>query len=288
MKHILKPKTIRAIIPAYGLSEEEIRRTAAGLHFFNSKPLVIVNDDSETLHSDVRNLEEKGFIQAIHIPLQIGKAEAIRRGLREVLKDSDLEIVVQVDGDLKQDIGDVEPLIDYMKKTEAQMVVANRYAYQDLNSQHHRKSIAEILSKSISMITPYEIPDTVCGMRAYDKLLAQIFAKSKSFGYGIEIEQLILAASVNASVSTFEVHSNKQSNFTNVEKIEDNLFALNLHLDALKISDGMKNYAANALVKIKARQSFTLDLSMLGVPLKILLSYNGKQTDDSFSLYSLN
>jgi|GEM_PF-6912692 len=286
-------ENLKIIIPAYALYPKEIEDTLVQLKELdlttNSKPIVVVNDDPQNdmgkqLHKIVEIYENEGWVQGIHIKMQLGKAEALRRGWEKALEDKNIETILQIDGDLKQSLWDLPKLLQYMETQKADMVLANRYAHQNIEAeQPHRNAISGILSIAVNHVTGYELPDTVCGMRAYNRKLAELFSnKSKSFGYGIEIEQILLAATINAKIASFGVKSNRQNDFTNVDKIAENLEEFNRFFKELNVSEMSRNYFANYLCQIKARKDFIIDISGVGIPKRLSLKYN--KENDSYSL----
>jgi len=257
------------IIPAYNLSPLNITNLIHRLPLKMKLPLIIYNDDlkSPTLKK-IKELENKGKLSSIIIPFQVGKTEAIRRGIEEILKNKniDIDIIIQVDGRQKQPPEDIESLISIFQKSEYDMIIANRYSYQDISNQQHRKTISSTISSIIQVLTGISIPDPVCGTRGYRIKLAKKFLKLRGFGYGLEIEQLIIAGLIGAKVSSVPIHSKQQENFTLAEKIEDNFMTIISYLKELKISNEVKIMLCYILSQIKMRNDFICDLTPLGIP----------------------
>lgn len=257
----------RYLIPAYRLSRANIINVLTRLPYTTSLPLVVYNDDinSPTL-SQIQDLESNGKATLLLLPHQVGKAEAVRQGLAEILQDENIEAVVQVDGRQKQPPEDVALLMMHLQESGADMVIANRYAFQNLSNAPHRKIISSSLSAIVQALTGISVPDAACGTRAYRIPLARKFLKLRSFGYGLEVEQLIIAGLTSSRVLHVPVHSKPQENYTPAEKIEDNLMSLISYSAELKIPDKAKDILCYILAQIKQRRDFTCDLSPLGIP----------------------
>jgi hypothetical protein len=262
---------IRALIPAYSLSPANISNLINRLPEEAGIPLVVYNDvpDSNTLIR-LRELEITGKIQTLILPFQVGKAEAVRRGLVELLKDENIDAIVQVDGRQKQPPEDVSVLIEHLKNSNVDMVIANRYAYQNLESDPHRKIASSVFSGIIRHFTGIDIPDAVCGTRIYRVKLAKAFLRLRSFGYGLEAEQLVIASLAHASVSYAPIHSAPQENYTPAEKIEDNLMVFLAYANELAIDYSAKATLCYIQSQIKQRRAFKCDLTGIGIDKQII------------------
>jgi hypothetical protein len=217
----------------------------------------------------LRELEASKKIRLLVLPFQVGKAEAIRRGLIRLLREKDIDAVVQIDGRQKQPPEDVSVLIDCFKKSGADMVVANRYAYKDKKLDRHRITISTTLAGIIKYFTGIDIRDAACGMRIYRVKLARQFLQLRSFGYGLEAEQLIIASLNKAQVIHAPIHSKPQEIYTSAEKIEDNLIALLAYAKELSMNNDAKATLSYFLFNIKQRNIFNCNLKAIGIDKQI-------------------
>ena len=247
-------------------------------------PLFVFNDGpSAATLQRLKELRDRGALHLLQMPYQVGKAEAVRRGL-SVLLDGSIEGVVQVDGRQKQPPEDVALLIRHLEESHADIVIADRYTKQDLSQNHHRVVVSSALSRIISVVTGISVPDAACGTRAYRASLAARFLTLRGFGYGLEAEQLVIASLMSAKVSHVPVRSRPQEDHTPAEKIEDNICSLLAYADDLRMSDSMRQCLCYILSAVKARKSFSCDLRALGIQQRIRARFVVASKGQSYSL----
>jgi len=266
---------IASIIPAYKVTIPEIEALLARLPKILGIPLIAYNDSDLELRRFLRRLESKGFIRLFNIPYQVGKIEIMKQGINHLLSISDADVIVQTDVHLKQQPEEIINLVECLLETGLGMVVANRYGYQSLAEQEHRRSASMCLSQIVEKLTGYQLKDTVWGTRSYTRELGVMFTHLNSFGYGLEMEQILIAAVNGFSVGECPVQSNRQADATNAEKIEDNLYALIGYCDSLKVSTLIMSTLCFMLAKIKQRVSFDIGMSPFNVDGIITFKYVG-------------
>jgi len=263
------------LVPAYHLSCLEITELLNRLPEGLGTPFVVYNDDDSRMREHLESLERGGQLRAVYVPLQVGKAEAVRQGLQMLLDMSAADVIVQVDGHLKQPPEEVPELVCHLVETGLQMVVTNRYGFQNLRGQTHRSTISGLLSDIVEQLTGYKLHDVVCGTRAYVRSLAQQFLHVRSFGYGLEVEEVLIAASEGLSVGECPTRSNLQASATNAEKIEDNLFALINYANETRMPDNTRAMLCFMLTRVKQRTSFDVDTAVFGTSGVVRFEYIG-------------
>lgn len=273
------------IIPAYRVDDAELRSTISQLEVLFSGFIVVLNDemiDPDRMEVVKKFTESEVWVVGIKGP--IGKGEAVRAGLRIALSESDSKFFVQMDGHLKQPPAQVARLLSRVSKNpQIGMAVANRYGNQNPPLGAHRKAVTDGLSSLIARVTGYQIADTASGMRAYTRDLASIFAeKSHCFGYGLELEQLFIAAQYGFKVTQESVDSNMQARSTAAEKIEDNLAAL-IAYTAKELDPDERATLHRVMAGIKMRDSFEVDGHVFGIPGICRYDYAGRAEDDEES-----
>ena len=252
---------VAPLIPAYHLSLEEIHSTLEKVPKHFEIPLIVYNDQDVLTYEYLKSLEEEGEIRLVHIPFQVGKAEAVRRGLKSLLRQSDANIIVQLDGRSKQPVESTKDLVDTLISGDNHMVIGNRYKLQNMEGQLHRASSSILLSSIVEGMTGYKIQDTVCGMRAYVRHLAEKFCNLKSFGYGLEIEEILISHSHGSRIGELPIQSNRQDDKTNAEKIEDNFHVLISCAGDKNVEDDAISLLNHILLQVKKRISFDFSLS---------------------------
>ena len=262
---------VQPLIPCYNISISEFDLLLESMPLVYEKPLIITNGVSRDVATYLDKLKNSNTIDLIILPFQIGKAETIRQGLRHILTKN-IDIVVQIDGRNKQLCNQTISHCELVKDG-FDLVLSNRYHYQDVSNQEHRYSFLKLVNHIVVAIAGYSFQDLVCGTRAYTKELAQYFTKSRSFGYGIEIEQALIAMSKNKKIIDIGVQSNIQHKGTNVEKIEDNFSTLLSYAIDLDYRDDIIFLLNLIMVNIKKRIDFEIDARCIGIENKILFKY---------------
>lgn len=252
---------VKPIIPIYKPQKHEVQKLLNDLPQEFLPPLLIVSDTNDELLDEIYKIGESRKAEIINIGNQIGKLETIRTGIITVLKDEDIEIFFQLDARNKQVIDRLQLMVDKLINENADMIVANRYATQDMNSQNHRISISSFVSKIINYLTGYELQDTACGTRAYTRNLANHFINLRGYGYGLELEQLIFSSKLKMKVIDYPLISNLQADGTNAEKLEDNFMVIINYISEIKMEKAVKETLCYALTMIKKRNSFSLIFS---------------------------
>jgi hypothetical protein len=268
---------IATLLPAFRLSTEEIYMTITKLPKNFEPPLIVLNDDNIEMAEYLSNLSKLHKIKLINIPYQIGKSEALRQGIKLLLQESDANIILQFDGRLKQPVQQLPSMIEMMHKEKLDMIVGDRYTKQDMIGQDHRKASSGLMSLIIKNLTGYDLKDAVCGTRAYMRELADHFINMRCFGYGAEIEQLLIAKTKSYNVSSYPLETNRQADVTNAEKIEDSVFAIINYANELEMKDSVRNTLNYILSQIKRRNTFDINLSVFGIESNIKLRYVGDQ-----------
>ena len=60
---------------------------------------------------------------------------------------------------------------------------------------------------------------------------------TRSFGYGLEVEEILIASIHRLSVREWPTHSNQQADATNAEKLEDNISVLLSYANEARMAD---------------------------------------------------
>ena len=268
------------IIPLFRTTRDEIIQILKRCPPSYNKPLFVLNEDNQALSEYLNILKKENEINLFEIPFQVGKAEAIRCGLEFLLMKYSPSIILQLDSHLKQPPEETIELIKMLEDENLDMVVANRYKFQNLAKYEHRSHVSSFCSKALNELTGYELRDVLCGTRAYRKNLAEKFLHLRTFGYGLEVEQIIIAFLNHYKVGDAAIHSKPQDEATNAGKIEDNLYTLLVYANDLGMSNAARNLIHHILVMIKRRISFMVDLSELGINANTRFEYNNEFSID--------
>jgi len=289
-------KIITPLIPAYKLNVNEIDTILNHLPSEFSKPFFIINDCPDDTVSYLNILSKKNEVAVHALPSQIGKAEVIRKGLSAII-DSNLstDIIVQLDGRNKQLCNQTKEHCYKLIHEQLDMVITNRYQFQNIENQPHRKGVTVFLNTIITSIFPnYNFTDMVCGTRAYTLELAFKIINSICFGYGIEIEEILIAGTNEMKIGEIGVSSNLQHSATNASKIEDVLYSILNYSNIIGYEKDIIYSLSNALVNIKKRQNFHFCLSNLKktgtlyfqyISSPIVNAYTSGTANDGYSIF---
>ena len=189
-------------------------------------------------------LDIKGVVHTIKPEEHLGKAGAIREGLKTALKNNpDTKYFVQPDFDNDPDCQQAPKLLQILVensigKDSKVMVLGERdYALRRNGFlDEHRLAIFALQQQFCAQLGYPQIVDPTSGLRVYTRELAELFVKhGKSTGFGSDVEQLLIAAIEKANVFPAKLTSaRRRADQTAVFKFIDCQNALNLHADSLR------------------------------------------------------
>lgn len=202
--------------------------------------LAVVDDGCGLSREGLRDVPDL----LVTLPQNMGKAQAIRRGL-EVLLDQGLEFIVQYDGDGDQSYVDIPVIHDHLVSlaqadpTIPALVIGDRYAEirnePNPESIEYRQTILTFFGAIARQLGFEGVRDWVSGARSYTRRYAEEFLnRSKSSRYGIESEQLVAASLMGARVAVAPLtESRPRDPHTLTSKWLENFEVYRDHADAL-------------------------------------------------------
>lgn len=209
------------IIPVHRPDPEPLERTVDEAVKHCSSVVVVANCDQPVAQLQVA--VDRDCVDFVDVGRCVGKAEAIRVGLRHAIEQRLAGAFVQLDATMKIPPSVVPALLTSLSEMEASMVVANRYAQRDLELEPHRFAVTSIF-REIARSAGSDTPDPFCGSRAYTRALGLLALEHGiSEGYGIEFEQLLIAAHVGGTVMNVSVPPVEQDSSTDGRKVIDTL-----------------------------------------------------------------
>jgi hypothetical protein len=247
--------TIALVLPLADLSMQELNATFATVPPRINYIVAVLNGPMP----EISNLDRTSRVIPVVLKSQVGKAEALRRGFLYIAQNLTVDLVAQADARGKQSLLGLEPMIDQLKKG-LDLVTANRYASQNLSQQPHRTAIRVFFSTIMNSCFNLNFEDYLCGTRVYTEELSKHFQSSSAFGYGLEIEQLIVASQMECKTATVGIESNLQNNFTEAEKIEDVMSVLLVRIPLKQPWIDLRQALSNCLFNVKRRVTFEIEL----------------------------
>lgn len=136
-----------------------------------------VNDGSS---DDTGNMLEllrqnhAGNVTVLHLHVNCGKGEAVRKGINYMLKNSPSTYLAYIDADLSTPLKEVIRIFDMMKEQQLLFVFGSRVSV--FGSQIHRLNYrhygGRIIATIIDMVFHLSIYDTQCGLKIFHNTLA--------------------------------------------------------------------------------------------------------------------
>lgn len=264
-------------LPGYGDSVGRFRDFAERSKDISGLNLAVVDDGSRLNPEEFREFTDL----LVQIPVNEGKASALRKGLDVLLKDPDIdpEFIVQYDGDGDQSYVDIPHFVRKLEETaegdssKPALVIGDRYSERlstppNPDSVSYRQSLL-IFFGSIAGQLGYDIKDWVSGARGYTAEYARRFLeRSSSNSYGVEAEQLVVAYLEGASVGRVPLaFSRPRDPNSERSKWLQNFDAFLLYSDELR-NRGM-GHMVDTLEELTGnlrgeKDYFDLDLSSIG------------------------
>ncbi|MBI1335402.1 MAG: glycosyltransferase [Phycisphaera sp.] len=187
------------VIPCYNEAGRlDTGAIAAFLVTQGETSVIFVNDGSTD--SSQRLLEQfctqhAGRARVIDIQPNVGKAEAVRRGLLDAMKNEAVKYVGFLDADLATPIGDMPLLVREFERGETvQWVFGSRVRLmgRDVHRKTGRHYIGRVFATFASLTLGLPIYDTQCGAKVFrnNKLLADVIAEPFETRWLFEIEMV--------------------------------------------------------------------------------------------------
>jgi glycosyltransferase involved in cell wall biosynthesis len=204
---------VTIIIPCYN---EETRLPLHDYRQFLSEyqgQLVFVNDGSTDRTLDVLKELQKDFslhVNILHLKKNMGKAEAVRRGILEASSDENIDIVGFMDADLSTPFEETGYFLDAFRDARFKMVFGSRISRIGANIQrfHTRHYFGRILATLVSIYLMIPIYDSQCGAKFFHagfakKLFAEPFVSRWLFD--VEIFRRIALYGLNVEECCYEL-----------------------------------------------------------------------------------
>lgn len=153
---------------------------------------VIVCDDGST--DMTSSIAEALDVRVVRHAETRGKGEALKTLFKEVM-ELNPEIVVALDGDGQHNPDEIPILLKPIETGESDVVVGSRYVDGGkMDAPLYRRFGLRVINSLYRRVAGGLVRDTQCGFRAYSRKAFEFLIHYDAKGYGIEGEQLVLAA----------------------------------------------------------------------------------------------
>ncbi|MGV8168479.1 MAG: glycosyltransferase [Candidatus Nanoarchaeia archaeon] len=245
---------VASIIPFYYLSDNfnkdvKLLQTTINALRNYSKVVVVVDDGTE-----LKKVKNAVVLKHDH---NMGKGEAIRTGLRYVFeKEKSIGLIIECDADNDQDPEEAWLFRNYRFCDAGEndfLYLGDRYYAPQMNPPGRYRSKINVLQTLLFSELGIKVRDSVSGFRAYPINLGNIIlTKSKSKGFGIATEELILSYLNGFKIKEIELeYAKPRKEFTKTYKLVEVLEGILLHEEELRMNG--KYDLCDKLISVKQK-----------------------------------
>jgi glycosyltransferase involved in cell wall biosynthesis len=171
---------VGVVIPCY--NEEKRLDSKEFISFITKNSgyrLCFVNDGSTDNTAEVLDNLRKGredFIKIYNCAENVGKAEAVRKGMLYMNTQADLDYIGFLDADLSTSLIDFDDLVSVIENSSYKIVSGSRISRMGANitKQSSRKLISSMINLIIKKILSLDFKDTQCGAKVFHKDVIEI------------------------------------------------------------------------------------------------------------------
>jgi glycosyltransferase involved in cell wall biosynthesis len=212
----LNRTSVAAAIPAYH-EETHVRGVAERVRAQLDHVLVI--DDGSTDATAARARE--GGAEVIVHPVNVGKGEAIKSGLRHWLERPEIEFILLLDSDGQHLPEEIPRFFNAAAASQASLFVGTRM--NDVREMPFvRRTVNRYMSRRISRLCGQDVPDTQCGYRMIHRDLAPLLlAGTSRFDY--ETEMLIVASRAGFRIASVPISTIYSDEVSSIHPVRDTI-----------------------------------------------------------------
>ena len=168
------------IIPAYN-EQESIKNVVNEIYEnIDNCDILVVNDGST---DNTYNEAIKTNAKVLNLSNNLGIGGAVQAGYLYAYKNN-YDIAIQIDGDGQHNPKYINDMIQIISDGQADMVIGSRFVIKTGYKQTFFRMLGiKLTSEIIKMFARNKIYDTTSGMRAINKSIIELFAKSYPYDY---------------------------------------------------------------------------------------------------------
>jgi glycosyltransferase involved in cell wall biosynthesis len=212
----LDRRNVAAVIPAYH-EEAHVGRVAE--RTLAQLDHVLVVDDGSTDATATR--ARAGGAEVIVHPVNRGKGEAIKTGLRHWLAHEEIESIVLLDADGQHLPEEIGRFLAAASATGAGLFVGTRM--NDVREMPFvRRTVNRYMSRRISRLCGQDVPDTQCGYRMVGRgLVPHLLDGTSRFEY--ETEMLIIASRAGFRIASVPISTIYSDEVSSIHPVRDTI-----------------------------------------------------------------
>lgn len=170
------------VIPAYNESENILNLCEEIVSFNSSVDILVVDDSADTLTYDLIQNRKHSRICIIHRGVKSGRGQAVLHGYRESFKKK-YRYYVEMDADFSHSVADLAKLLDCIKATNSDLVIASRYLKESriLNWPLRRRVFSYLANQASRFFLNIPLTDCNHGFRVYSCRAIEAIVKKSSF-----------------------------------------------------------------------------------------------------------
>jgi glycosyltransferase involved in cell wall biosynthesis len=213
---LLDRRNVAAVIPAY--HEEAHVRSVAERTRAQLDHVIVIDDGSSD--ATAARAREAGAEVIIH-PVNVGKGESIKTGLRHWLAREEIEFILILDADGQHLPDEIGRFLAAGNASEAALFVGTRM--NDVSEMPFvRRTVNRYMSRRISRLCRQEVPDTQCGYRMIQRNLApHLLAGTSRFDY--ETEMLIIASRAGFRIASVPISTIYSDEVSSIHPVRDTI-----------------------------------------------------------------
>lgn len=187
---------------------------------------VIVVDDGSADDTE-RVAADNGAIVMRHVK-NLGKGASLKEGFDFILRMTNFDAVIIMDGDGQHDPNDIQKFIIHAREKSSDIVIGNRMDFTK-NMPFVRRLTNRLMSSVLSVMCKQRIPDTQCGFRLIRRdVLEKI--KLESNKYDLESEILIKASRKRRKIASIPVETIYRNEQSRIHPVKDSIRFIGLIL----------------------------------------------------------
>lgn len=180
--------------------------------------VVVIDDGSVDNTENVAS--ENGAIVIRHMK-NLGKGASLKKGFEFILRDTDFDAVIIMDGDGQHNPEDIQKFISRARDYGEDIVVGNRMTLTK-GMPWVRRVTNRVMSSLLSSVCKQDIPDTQCGFKLITRRILETIPFDCN-NYDFDSEILIKASRRHCKVASVPVETIYEGEPSRIHPIKDTL-----------------------------------------------------------------